>query len=398
MPLTIRRTAFALVLVLVLALLARATAMAAEPSGAPYEMNAVVPLTGPGAFLGSALTQTFKALEMVVNETGGIGGRPLKFVVADSTSAPPVSLQLMNSLIAKNVPLVIDGGPSFVCNPTIALVKKSGPLDYCLSNAVHPDSGSYAFSTGVSTTDFTEVLIRYLRLRGWTRLALITGTDATGADFDVQVARVLQMRENADVTIVEREHFNPGDLSVAAQMTRIKAAAPQVVMTWSTGTPFGTVLHGLRDAGLDVPVTAVPSNQNFAQMAQYASFLPRLLYFPSHRAVAQTGTGKGPIRDAQMVYFNAFKRIGVRPDFATNLAWDPVMIMVSGLRTIGPNATAEQLRNYIEGLHSWAGINGIYDFRGGDQRGIGQNAIDVQRWDQTAGDFVAVSKPGGAPL
>jgi branched-chain amino acid transport system substrate-binding protein len=394
MSLTIRSTAFAIALMFC----AQATALPATVAGTPYEMNAVIPLTGPGAFLGSAFAQTFKALEIVVNESGGIGGRPLKFVVADSTSAPPVSLQLMNALIAKKVPLIIDGGPSFVCNPTIALVQKSGPLDYCLSNAVHPDPGSFAFSTGVSTTDFTEVLIRYLRLRGWTRLALITGTDATGADFDVQVARVLDMRENAGVKIVQHEHFNPGDLSVAAQMSRIKAAAPQAVMTWSTGTPFGTVLHGLHDAGLDVPVTAVPSNQNYTQMATYATFLPQTLYFPSHRAVTKTGTGKGPIRDAQMVYFNAFKRIGVRPDFATNLVWDPVMIMVAALRAIGPDATSEQLRAYIEGIHSWAGINGIYDFRAGDQRGVGQNAIDIQRWDPTLGDFVAVSKPRGFPL
>jgi branched-chain amino acid transport system substrate-binding protein len=263
---------------------------------------------------------------------------------------------------------------------------------------VHPDPGGFAFSTGVSTTDFANVLIRYLRLRGWTRVALITGTDATGADFDVQIARTLALRENAGLTLVAHEHFNPADLSVAAQVSRIKAAAPQVVVTWSTGTPFATVLHGLADAGLDLPVTGVPSNQNFAQMAQYAAFLPRNLYFPSHRAVTQNGTGNGPVRDAQLVYFGAFKQIGVRPDFATNLVWDPVMIMVAALRSIGPNATAEQLRAYVAGLHSWAGINGIYDFRANDQRGIGIGAINIQRWDQARNDFVAVSKPGGTPF
>jgi branched-chain amino acid transport system substrate-binding protein len=229
-------------------------------------------------------------------------------------------------------------------------------------------------------------------------LALIAGTDATGADFDVQIARTLALRENADLKLVAHEHFNPADLSVAAQISRIKASAPQVILTWSTGTPFATVLHGLQDGGVELPVTAVPSNQNFAQMGQYAAFLPRELYFPSHRAVTQNGTGKGPIRDAQLVYYAAFASIGARPDFATNLVWDPVMIMVSALRSIGPNATAEQIRGYVANLHSWAGINGIYDFRSNDQRGIGIGAINMQRWDQSRNDFVAVSKPGGVPF
>jgi hypothetical protein len=166
-------------------------------------------------------------------------------------------------------------------------------------------------------------------------------------------------------------------------------------MTWSTGTPFGTVLHGLVDSGLDVPVTAVPSNQNYAQMAAYASFLPRELYFPSFRGVSKDGTGAGPILDAQREYRKAFKDIGARPDFVTDLAWDPIMVVVAALRAIGPNATPTQIRDYILNLHSWAGINGIYDYRDGSQSGIGANAANVQRWDRQSGDFVSVSRPAG---
>jgi hypothetical protein len=46
-------------------------------------------------------------------------------------------------------------------------------------------------------------------------------------------------------------------------------------------------------------------------------------------------------------------------------------------------------------LHGWAGINGIYDFRDGAQRGIGQRALVIDRWDKVNGEFIPVSRPGG---
>lgn len=370
---------------------------AAAPAGTPYELNAVLPLTGPGAFLGKSFSDTLRAVEYEVNRTGGIAGRPLKFTVSDSTSNPQTSLQLMNALIAKRVPVLIDGGPSFVCNATIPVVAKTGPVDYCLSPVIHPEGGSYVFTASVGTNDFADILIRYYRLRGWTRIGLITGTDATGQDFDTQMVRVLALPENRAVRLVAHEHFNPSDISVSAQIARIKAAGPQALIAWTTGTPFGMVLHGINDAGIALPVATATSNQNFSQMEQYAGFLPAEVYFPSVRAVTLQGTGKGPVRDRQLRYYAAFKAIGVRPDYVTNIPWDPLMIIVEALRARGPNATAEDVRTWIEALHSWPGINGIYDFRANDQRGIGQNAANMQRWDAKLGDFVAVSGPRGYP-
>ena len=369
--------------------------VAAATPPEPFELNAIMPLTGGGAFLGNEFLQTFHAAEIVINKTGGIGGHPLKFVVADNGSSAPTSVQLMNGLIGRNLPVIFDGGPAAVCNATIPLVQKSGPVDYCITSSIYPAAGGYVFSAGVPTPAHVENIMRYLRLRGWTRLAVITGTDATGMDFDTQIARVLTERDNAGMKIIAHEHFNVSDLSVAAQMANIKASNPQVVLTWSTGTPFGTLLHGIKDAGLDLPVVGVASNESIAEMHQYAADLPRELYFASGLGAVKNDVGPGPIRDAQIAYYEAFRSINVRPDSITSVAWDPVMIVVSALRAIGPKATANQVRDYILRLHGWAGVNGIYDFHDGSQRGIGASAGNIQTWDPKKDDFVAVSRPRG---
>jgi branched-chain amino acid transport system substrate-binding protein len=361
----------------------------------PYEVNAIIPLTGGGAFLGKSYLETFRAVEKLVNATGGIQGHPIKFVTADTQTNGQVDVELVNSLIAKHVPVFIDGAPSTVCLPSLPLVVNNGPVDYCLSPAIHPPSGGYVFSTNASTFDLSSVAVRYLRERGWKRIAMITSTDSTGQEYDRQVAAALAQPENRDVQLVMHEHFNPTDISVNAQLTRIKSANAQAILAYTTGTPLGTVLRGLNDAGFIQPVITLNSNMSYAQMSAYASFLPKQLYFTTLRSGTPEGTSRGPLRDAEMAYLNAFRAIDVRPDVGDVLAYDPTMIIVSALRHLGTHATAQQIRDYILNLHGFIGANGVYDFSSGDQRGIGQNSIVVARWAPEQTTWVQVSRPRG---
>jgi len=93
------------------------------------------------------------------------------------------------------------------------------------------------------------------------------------------------------------------------------------------------------------------------------------------------------------------QQIGVPdPGVPNLLPWDPMMMIVAGLRKIGPQATATQIRDYILGLHGFPGIMGSYDFRRGDQRGLDPKSTGAVRWDKATGKFIVMSKPGGTPL
>lgn len=382
----------------VLALLAGGAAPGAAqtaPSGAPYTVTAILPLTGPAAFLGASEIKSLHLIETLTNQTGGIRGRPLRFDVLDDQANPQLAVQLVNGVIAKNAAVFIGPGFSSTCAAVAPLIEKAGPVGYCLSPAVHPPKGSYQFSASTSSTDTITVLVRYLRLKGWTRFGLMTATDLTGQDFDRTIEPDLALPENKGMAIVAHEHFAVSDVSVAAQVARIAAAKPQAVVVWTTGTALGTALHAIHDIGLEAPVLTISSNMSYAQMQQYAGFLPAQLEFPGLRAMTQAGTGPGPIRDAMTRYFSAFKTVDTKTDFGTNFAWDPAMLVVDALRALGPTATADQVRDWMENLHGWVGINGLYDFRDGSQRGIGQNALMLYRWDPAKSDFIVMSRPGG---
>ena len=387
-----RRVSFA-ALTCIAVLATGAIAWPASPQ--PYELNAVIPLTGGGAFLGKSFVDTFHAIELAVNASGGIDGHPLKIVVADNQTNGQVDVQLVNGLIAKQVPAFIDGGPSNTCLASIPLLLKNGPVDYCLTPAIHPPAGGFVFSAGASTFDAVSVGLRYLRGRGWKRIATLTSNDATGQDYDRQVSAALSATENHELQLVGQEHFSPSDISVSAQVTRVKNASPDAIFVFTTGSPLGTVLHGINDVGLRVPVMTLPSNMTYAQMSAYTDVLPKELYFPALRLLTPEGILKGPLRDAVTTYESAFRQLSIHPDNGDVLAWDPTMIIVDALRHLGTGASAVQVRDYILHLHSWIGADGVYDFASGDQRGLAQNSFIVARWSPERRTWVQVSQARG---
>lgn len=375
-----------------LALAAAPSARAAEP---PVELNALLSLSGGAAFLGMKEQQSLRALEAMVNATGGIRGRPLKIVVHDDGSNPQNAVQLATQLIAKKVPVILGPTLTAVCGAVQPLVEKDGPVTYCYALPAIPKPGTYFFVQAPSLDDVVPVVLRFFKERGWKRIGYITSTDSSGQDFDRRVDRIIGRPEFRDLTIVERQHFNITDPTVAAQLARIKAARPDVLMSFTVGTPFATLLRGINDAGLEIPVYGSGGNMTYAQMEQYGAFLPKELYLNGNEGIVPDPAARGALKQAQDAYFAAMKKAGVRPEFATEIPWDPTMIVVDALRKLGPDATAAQIRGYIEGLRGWTGVEGRYDFTSHDQRGIGESAAAIFRWDAAKKDFVMV--PLGAP-
>jgi len=369
------------------------TAAAAD---APFEIPVLLSLAGPFSPVGAPEGQTLPLLESVINKAGGIKGRPVKFMVSDDQSNSQQTVLLLNQIAEKKPAAVLGPGATNQCGAVAPIAAKAGPVLYCLSPGIHPDSGSYVFSSSVATSDTARVLVRYFRLHGWSRIAVITSTDGTGQDIEKQLDTILAMPENKDVHFVIREHFNPTDLSVSAQMQHIRASNAQALLTWSTGTAFGTLLHGIHDAGLTIPVGSSNGNMTISQMTQYRDFLPAELYFPGVRGFSLEAT-RGKVQAAQAVYFDALKAGGLKPDVGPSLIWDPAMLVVDAYRKLGTDATAEQLRSYLANLKGWVGINGVYDFTDRDHlnRGLGQDATVIYQWQPDKQQFAMISKVAG---
>jgi branched-chain amino acid transport system substrate-binding protein len=368
------------------------------PAAEPYQIDVVVPLTGPGAFLGKGEQQSLELAQKAVNESGGLKGRPLQFVFHDDQSSPQTGVQLTSGLVAKKPAVILGSSLVAICRAMAPLVK-NGPVDYCFSPGLHPAAGDYSFTASVSTTDLADAVVRYFRGKGWTRLAFMFSTDATGQEFEEGVKGILAKPENKEMKVVAAEHFAISDVSVSAQIQNVKAANPQAFVAWSTGSPIATIFRGMVQAGLDVPMATTDGNMTYAQMKQYAEFLPKQLYIPAGQFVARDTSGQpSAVVKAHAEFYKAFDAIGAKPDEPSELAWEPAMIIVHALRTLGTEATAAQIHEFLAHLKGYAGADGVYDFERIPQRGLDVSNAVVTLWSTQAQTWEVVSKPGGAPL
>ena len=375
-------------------LLALAFAAPAAQSAAPYQINVLLPLTGSGAFLGKDEQTSLTFVESTVNRAGGVRGRSIHFLIQDDQSSPQLAVQLASALIDRGVPFFM--GPSLAaqCN-AIAPLTVRGTLEYCLSPTSHPADGSMVFAAGSAGTAYLLAATRYMRERGWHKLAVLATNDASGQDAEQGLDAAIALPENKGIfTVVDREHFNPTDIGVSAQLSRIKASGAQVALLYASGTPFSTVMLGTNQVGLDLPILTTSSNLNYAQLDTYRATMTPKLYMivPPWAAATQLKA-----RVAQR-YLQVFDGIHVRPGVGNALPWDSSQQLLDGLRLLGLDATGPQLRAYLADLHGWTGINGTYDFRRYPQRGIGVDSLYLVHWDPKQSQFNLVSKGGGAPL
>ncbi len=380
-------------LALVLAV-ASATIPASAADTSPYEIDVVLSLTGSAAFLGKEQQQALAAVEKVQNARGGIHGRKVHFVLQDDQSNPQISVQLTNGIIAKHPAVLLGSTLVAQCNAMAALVKDDGPVQFCFSPGVHPEHGSFTFSSSVSTRDQATAMLRYFHKRGLTRIGLLTSSDATGNDAEKNFTSAVAVDRGMSITSMEK--FNPTDVSVTAQLTRIKGTNPQAIVGWTTGTPFGTVLRGIAETGIDVPIGAGNGNIIYAQMDQYKAFVPKELIFAGVQFFRDPKTITGPLKAAIQNFDAALAP--TKPDLGQGLGYDPAMIVVDTLRALAPNPSAKQVRDALLATHGYVGVNGVYDFHSGDNRGLGVGNAVIVRYDAGRTLFVPVSKPGGDPL
>ncbi len=355
-------------------------------------IDAIVSLTGPAAYVGAQEKAGLQVYETVVNRSGGVRGRPVHFEFLDDASSPQVAVQLVNAIVAKHAPVFLGPVTTGPCAAAEALVRNVGPVEYCFTPGLQTPKGGFAFSAAQSADVMAVTQGRFMTDKGYHRVALLVTTDASGQFGSAAILNTLKMYPALQIVDVER--FSPADLTISAQIEKLKTFNPQIVYTIALGPAFGTVLRSLHDAGLNVPVFGNNSNIN-SLLEQSAAFLPKELYFDGDLYQGAGSQGSPAVRKAIATFTDALKTAGVAPTAAIASVWGAASIVVSAFNQLGPDATADQVHSYIENLHDFASVNGLYDFRSGDQHGLGPDSVIVVKYSPATGTVVPASQPGG---
>ena len=262
----------------------------------------------------------------------------MHFTFYDDQGNPQVSVQLFNGVVARGAQVVLGGAFSALCKAVSPLVTASGPVLYCISPAVKPAPNGYVFSASIHPLDLIAAGLRFFRKRDWKRVALLISSDATGQEVDQNLDAILARPDVRGIQIVAHEHYAPADVTATAQATKIVALLDAIVV-WA-GIGLATPLRSLSDAGSRAPVLLSNAVQTYTAMTQFASFLPKQLYFAVGKWGAYPNVGAGPVKDALREYFDAFKTAGIRPDEGNEISRD------SGLSSSRRCASSDPMRRH----------------------------------------------------
>jgi branched-chain amino acid transport system substrate-binding protein len=339
---------------------------------------------------------SLKVLQDAVNAQGGVNGRDIEFTFLDDKSTPAVAVQLARGLVDDGVSSFVGPSLGSTCSAVAPLLQAKGPVSYCLSPVIHPAKDSYQFSAAVGSDSQFDSMANYFRGQGWSRIAYLAANDVTGQDGKAQLERMLAAKENAGLQSVAVESYELTDTSVAAQATRIAQSNPDVVVAWTSGTSFGTVLNGLDQAGITAPVLTSNANMTFEQMDEYAPFAPKSLLFSVPEWPNYSLNESGPTADARQEWVKALADAKYEPNAVLSLSWDAGRLIVDALKS-GAD-TPKAIQDHINGLSDFPGIFGTYDFTTGDQRGITIENVIVAEWNKDDRLWRPVSGPAGNEL
>jgi branched-chain amino acid transport system substrate-binding protein len=95
----------------------------------PVKVGAMFPLSGGTAVQGQHVCEAIEIAAAMVNDAGGVIGRPIQVIRRDDESTPAVGVSRASELIGEGVSVIIEGWNSPVTLATQTVIARAGVLD-----------------------------------------------------------------------------------------------------------------------------------------------------------------------------------------------------------------------------------------------------------------------------
>lgn len=348
----------------------------------PYKIGSVFSLTGPGALLGERMKTTVEMMVEAVNKKGGINGRPVTLTIYDAASDVTKAVAATNRLITQDEVDIISGagnmsGLSLAMKPIatrygVPMISNAGA-----SGIVEPiDKSAWVFKSHLTDREVIGRAIDYWKSKGITRVAMLSDTSGFGTSARDELK--LQA-PGAGINVVAWEEFGMAATELVPQLTRIRAANPEVILCW-TVAPSGVVfMKNARQLGMKQILMhgfgyVVPRYMEMAGDAAEGAVLVSLR-FP----VGSQLPDSDPTKKVILNYIAEHKaKYGSEPDVYGAEAYDGMTMAFMALEAAN-SFDKEKIRSALERLQ-FIGTNGLYKFSPQKHYGLTKDDAVVMEW------------------
>jgi len=228
-----------------------ATDPGAAESKEPIKIGFLGAKTGDVAIYG---LNTLKGLNMAIEELNkeGVLGRQVELVEEDNAGQKDQAINITNKLISQDKVVAIIGDPTTGITRvagTIANSKKTVIMSAGSTGTDVVEIGPYVFRDTLLDTIAAPATMKYvIEEKGWKNVALITSKNN---DYSVSLSKIFSdaIVANGGQVVIE-EFIQDKDTDFSGQITKIRAANPDVIVFSGYYTEGALIMKKAREVGL----------------------------------------------------------------------------------------------------------------------------------------------------
>ncbi|HQP31084.1 MAG TPA: ABC transporter substrate-binding protein [Deltaproteobacteria bacterium] len=342
----------------------------------PVKIGVLVGLSGPEGHIGEPSKAVAMMAAAEINAKGGILGRPIELIFADTQSNPGKAALEAKRLIETEKVVAI-AGPTGTGSamavlkivqdaqvPTVGFVGGTPPVE---------PVRQFMFKSPQKTVTAVERTYTYLKAKGLKKIAILTASDNFGQEGKASLEK---LSARYGLEIVNAQVFDTTDSDVSVQLTKIKGSAPQAVVCWTIGGIGAIVTKNFRQLGMRMPLIhchgqADPKYLELAGTAAEGTIMPTTKLMVIDQI---------PKNDPQFAVLSRFKddyenkkKIG-KTGAHSGYAWDAMQLLALGLKkSNGQGGLA--LAKAIEGVKGYVGVSGVYNMSAQDHCGLAVDSM-----------------------
>ncbi len=352
-------------------------------SAAPIKIAGIFALTGRAAHIGTAQRDAVLLAIDEVNETGGIKGRKLTMIMEDTESNPTKAVMALKKVLeSEDVVAII--GPTltgtamamrgFIEKEKIPAFMHSGG-DVILKAPLDKNDPTslpkWTFKSPYKAADAMGKICQYMSKHGIKKIGFIYSNEGFGKD---GLRNVKVQAPKYGVEVVSHEAFQPRDVDMTAQLTRINAKGVDGIIAWTVGPAMGIIPKNVKQLGIKAPLFEChgAGDPIFWKVAGQAG---EGVMMPSTKIVVADQLPDSDIQKKKIqAYVKAYKKkFNREPGTMVAYGADAAFIVVDAIKRVGPDRA--KIRDAMENTRGYVGMSGIYNISAEDHNGLSMSDI-----------------------
>jgi len=349
----------------------------------PIKIAGIFALTGRAAHIGTAQRDAVLLAVDDVNTQGGINGRKLEMVMSDTESNPTKAVIALKKILeSEDVVAII--GPTltgtgmamrgFIEKEQIPAFMHSGGdviLNAPLKKGDPSSTPKWTFKSPYRAADAMGKICEYMSKHGIKKIGFLYSNEGFGKD---GLRNVMVQAPKYGVEVVAQEAFQPKDVDMTVQLTRINAKGVDGIIAWTVGPAMGIIPKNVKQLGIKAPLFEChgAGDPIFWKVAGEAG---EGVMMPSTKIVVGDQLPDNDIQKQKVLdYVKAYKaKFNREPGTMVAYGADAAFIVIEAIKKVGPDRA--KIRAAIENTKGYVGISGIYNISPEDHNGLAMKDI-----------------------